>query len=273
MNPLINIGIKAVRRAGNLIIRHLDRMDQFPVTQKGRNDFVSEVDLMAEEEIIGCIHYHYPDHAIVAEESGTKHSPGKGTTKDDFEWIIDPLDGTTNFLHGHPNFAVSIGVRHKNRMEHGIIFDPLRNEIFHASRGSGAQMNDRRIRVSGQRRLSNSLVLSGFPSRHPGQFDNWTACFRDIFPLVSQSLHSGSAALDLAYVACGRGDAYWESGLNIWDMAAGSLIVREAGGLVTGFQGEQDHLSTGCVIAASPGIFSDILGIVKSRFPKDRPAP
>ncbi|MCY3770388.1 MAG: inositol monophosphatase family protein [Gammaproteobacteria bacterium] len=273
MNPLITIGIKAVRRAGNIIVRHLDRVDRFAVSQKGRNDFVSEVDRLAEEAIIDCIHRHYPDHAIVAEESGTRHSPGRNPARDAVEWIIDPLDGTTNFLHGHPSFSVSVGVRHHNRMEHGIVFDPLRNEIFHASRGSGAQLNDRRIRVSGQRRLSNSLVLSGFPSRHPGRFDDWMECFRQIFPRVSQSLHSGSAALDLAYVACGRGDAYWESGLDIWDMAAGSLIVREAGGLVTGFQGEQDHLATGCVLAASPGIFSDILGIVKSHFPENRPHP
>ena len=267
MNPIVNIGIKAARRAGSIIVRHLDRLDQLSVDKKGRNDFVSEVDRMAEEDIIDTIHYLYPNHRILAEESGQKFSPdSEHQGEDEFEWIIDPLDGTTNFLHGNPNFGVSIGVRHKGRIEHGIIFDPLRDEIFTATRGQGAQLNNRRIRVSGQTSLEKSLISTGYPNIDISRFDNWLKCFRSIMPRVASIRHSGSAALDLAYVACGRTDAFWEPDLQIWDIAAGSLLVREAKGLVADFEAKQDFLENGNIVAANQGIFNELMSIVKLKF-------
>ncbi len=266
MNPLVNVGIKAARRAGSLIVRNIDRLEKLSVDKKGKNDFVSEVDRMAEEDIIDTIHYLYPNHRIIAEESGQLHSPdSEHQGEDEFEWIIDPLDGTTNFLHGHPSFAISIGVRHKGRIEHGVIFDPLREEIYTASRGQGAQLNNRRIRVSGQTSLEQSLITAGYPNRGIGDFDDWMKCFRSLLPKVNNILHSGSAALDLAYVASGRTDAYWEPGLKIWDIAAGSLLVREAKGLVADFDGNQDFLDSGNIVAASPGIFNQIMTVIKSK--------
>jgi myo-inositol-1(or 4)-monophosphatase len=266
MNPIVNVGVKAARRAGSIIVRHLDRLDQLSVEKKGRNDFVSEVDRKAEEDIIDTIHYLYPNHRILAEESGQSQSPDSEHQGDDeFEWIIDPLDGTTNFLHGNPNFAVSIGVRHKGRIEHGIIFDPLRDEIFTATRNQGAQLNNRRIRVSGQRNLDKSLISTGYPNLGISDFDNWLKCFRAMLPRVGSMRHSGSAALDLAYVACGRTDAYWEPQLQIWDVAAGSLIVREAKGLVADFNAGQDFLDNGNIVAANQGIFNDVMTIVKPK--------
>jgi myo-inositol-1(or 4)-monophosphatase len=266
MNPIVNIGVKAARRAGSIIIRNMDRLDQLSVDRKGRNDFVSEVDRLAEEDIIDTIHYHYPNHRIIAEESGRAYSPDSAHQGiDEYEWIIDPLDGTTNFLHGHPNFAVSLGVRHKGRMEHGIIFDPLRDEIFTATRGHGAQLNNRRIHVSGLESLDQCLVTSGYPNRNLENFDAWIKCFRSLLPKVHNILHSGSAALDLAYVACGRTDAYWEPGLDIWDIAAGSLIVREGKGLVSDFSGNQDFLESGNIIAANQGVFNQLLALIKTK--------
>ncbi len=266
MNPMINIGVKAARRAGSIIVRHLDRLDQLSVDKKGRNDFVSQVDRMAEEDIIHTIHYLYPNHRIIAEESGQAHSPNSGHQgMGEYEWIIDPLDGTTNFLHGHPNFAVSLGIRYKGRIEHGIIFDPLRDEIFTATRGQGAQLNNRRIRVSGQRSLERCLITSGYPTRSMENFDHWIKCFRSLLPRVNNILHSGCAALDLAYVACGRIDGYWEPGLKIWDIAAGSLMVREAKGLVADFSGDQNFLENGNIIATNQGVFSPLLALIKTK--------
>ncbi|WP_424946445.1 inositol monophosphatase family protein [Candidatus Spongiihabitans sp.] len=271
MNPIVNIGIKAARRAGSIIVRHIDRIDQLSVQKKGRNDFVSDVDRMAEEDIIDTIHYLYPNHRIIAEESGQTHSPdSEHQGKDEFEWIIDPLDGTTNYLHGNPNFAVSLGIRHQGRIEHGIIFDPLRDEIYTASRGQGAQLNNRRIRISGRASMQQSLICTGYPNLEAhdfesGNFDSWLKCFRSLLPKVASIRHSGSAVLDLASVACGRTDAFWQPGLKIWDIAAGSLLVREAKGLVADFDGNQDFLESGDIIAANQGIFNELLALVKSK--------
>ncbi|NKB76426.1 MAG: inositol monophosphatase [Gammaproteobacteria bacterium] len=273
MSPIITVGIKAARRAGSIILRYLDRLDQLSVEKKGRNDFVSEVDRMAEEDIIDTIHYLYPNHQILAEESGTQFSPDldkpdherNSLDEQDVEWIIDPLDGTTNYLHGHPHFCVSIAARIKGRIEHAIIFDPLRDEIYTASRGQGAQLNSRRIRVSGQAKLENSLVSTGYPTRNMTHYDPWMSSLRSVLPRVSNIRYSGSAALDLAYVASGRTDGYWEPGLAIWDIAAGSLLVREAGGLVSDFKGGQDYLQSGHIVAGNQRLFNQLLSTVKSR--------
>ncbi len=266
MNSIVNVGIKAARRAGRIIVQHIDRIDQLSVQKKGRNDFVSDVDRMAEEDIIDTIHYLYPNHRIIAEESGQTHSPdSEHQGENEFEWIIDPLDGTTNYLHGNPNFAVSLGVRHKGKMEHSIIFDPLRDEIYTASRGQGAQLNNRRIRISGRASMQQSLICTGYPNRDAHDFDSWLECFRLLLPKVASIRHSGSAVLDLASVACGRTDAFWEPGLKIWDIAAGSLLVREAKGLVADFDGAQDFLESGNIIAANQGIFNELLVLIKSK--------
>lgn len=264
MNPIINVGIKAARRAGSLIIRYIDRLEQLAVEKKGRRDFVSELDRMAEEEIIDTIHYLYPNHRILAEESGDKFS-SVGADEDEYEWVIDPLDGTTNFLHRHPHFCVSIGVRRKGVMQHGIIFDPLRDELFTASKEQGAQLDGRRIRVSGKATLNESMLGAGFPLRDIELLDDTMKVIRGVLPKVSDLKVSGSAALDLAYVASGRLDGYFESGLKEWDCAAGSLLVREAGGLVADFRGGQEYLSSGNIVAANQRLFNELMGLVKSR--------
>ena len=262
MDPLINVGVKAARRAGSFIVRYVDRLEQVSVEKKGRRDFVSEIDRMAEQDIIETIRHAYPDHGILAEESGSDHG---GDSTDAPEWIIDPLDGTTNFLHGHPHFCVSIGIRRKGVMEHAVVFDPLREELFTASRSAGAQLNSRRIRVSGKSGLNESLVASGFPLREIDKLDTSMRIMRAVLPKVSDVKVSGSAALDLAYVACGRVDGYWEAGLKPWDMAAGSLLVREAGGLVADFDGNQDFLENGCIVAANQRMFNELMTTVKKR--------
>ena len=273
MSPIINVGIKAARRSGAIILRYLDRLDQLSVEKKGRNDFVSEVDRMAEEDIIDTIHYLYPHHQILAEESGETHSPdinnprqGKNQLDDqDVQWIIDPLDGTTNYLHGNPHFCVSIAARIKGRIEHAIVFDPLRDELYTASRGQGAQLNSRRIRVSGQGKFDQSLIATGYPTKNMAYYDAWMNSFRSVLPKVSNIRYSGSAALDLAWVAAGRVDGYWEPGLSIWDVAAGSLLVREAGGLVADFKGEQNFLETGHIVAGNHRLFNHLMSTVKLR--------
>ena len=265
MDPIVNIGIKAARRAGSLMVRYADRLEQVSVEKKGRRDFVSEIDRMAEEEIIQVIRDSYPAHRILAEESGSDDPPGESAGAD-VEWIIDPLDGTTNYLHGDPHFAISIGIRKSGNMEHGIIFDPLRDELFTASRNRGAQLNSRRIRVSGKASLTEALVGSGFSIRNLHAVDGVMRVMRGVLPKVSNLKISGSAALDLAYVACGRLDGYWEQGIRAWDMAAGSLLVREAGGLVADFEGGQDFLDKGNIVAANQRMFNELLTLVKTRF-------
>ncbi|MDH3281556.1 MAG: inositol monophosphatase [Gammaproteobacteria bacterium] len=260
MHPILNIAVKAARRAGTVIVRYIDHVDRLEVTEKGRNDFVSEVDEIAESEIINVIKTAYPDHAIVAEESGKK-------TGRQYEWVIDPLDGTTNFLHGHPVFAVSIAVRQDSEIRHAVIFDPLRNELFTASRGSGAHLNNHRIRVSRVIRMRSALLGTGFPFKHLEHLDTWMATFKVLLRRSSGIRRAGSAALDLAYVACGRFDGFWEMGLKEWDMAAGCLLVQEAGGLVSDFAGRQDYLVTGNIVAGNPAIHPELLDIIRDKLP------
>jgi myo-inositol-1(or 4)-monophosphatase len=253
MHPTINIAMPAAREAGRIMLRNLHRLDQLNVTSKRPHDFVSDVDRMAEAEIIRGIRRVYPDHGILAEESGSSGG------REEHQWIIDPLDGTTNYLHGFPQFAVSIAYRHGGRLESGVIYDPLREEMFVSSRGDGAYLNDRRIRVSACLALSGALVATGFPYRDPQQAATSLDCLRLMMSRCQDVRIAGSAALDLAYVAAGRLDGFWESGLSPWDMAAGALIIQEAGGLVGDFHGGHEYLFQGDVIAGAPKVFKGIV--------------
>jgi myo-inositol-1(or 4)-monophosphatase len=251
-HPMLNIAIRAARAAGSVIVRHLDRLDAVKVGTKQRNDFVSEVDHLAEREIIQVIRKAYPAHGIRAEESGVQAG-------DDFEWIIDPLDGTTNYLHGFPQFAVSIALRHRGRLEQAVVYDPLRQELFTASRGAGALLNDRRLRVTQVNGLPGALLGTGFPFRQQEHLDAYLEMFRALFVDTAGIRRAGAAALDLAYVAAGRLDGFWEIGLSEWDIAAGALLVLEAGGMVADFSGGGDYLETGNVVCAGPKLQAAIL--------------
>ena len=256
MHPFVNIATKAARKAGSIMVRHMDQLDQIKIQAKGRNDFVSSVDKLAEEEIIYTIQSAYPDHAILGEESGESGDS-------EVQWIIDPLDGTTNYLHGFPQFCVSIAVKQNNVVEHGVVYDPLRNELFVATRGRGARLNDIRIRVSKARGLQQSLIGTGFPYRQDKDVEGYLNCMKDVMQNCHGIRRAGSAALDIAYVACGRLDGFWEADLQAWDMAAGTLLIKEAGGMVSDFNGEDKFLDTGNIIAANPKVFIQLTKILR----------
>ena len=258
MHPMLNIAVRAARSGGDFISRHIDRTDTLTIDQKSRNDFVSEVDKGAEQAIIHVIKKAYPDHSILAEESGVQEG-------NEYEWIIDPLDGTTNFLYGVPQFAVSIAVRHKNRITHGVIYNPVSQELFTASRGEGAQLNGRRIRVSTRQSIEGALIGTGIPYRenHLHLLDQFCNIMKDMVPGTAGIRRPGCASLDLAFVAAGRFDGFWEMDLNIWDIAAGIIIVEEAGGLVGDLAGGMDHTKTGNIVAAAPKVFKDMLKRIK----------
>ena len=250
MHALLNVAVMAARRAGSALIKKMANLDKVKVERKGFNDYVSEADLAAERAIIDCIHKHYPDHAILAEESGV-------TGESDTVWVIDPLDGTTNFLHGFPVFAVSIGVQVKGRVEHGVVYDPMRQELFTASRGQGAYLDDHRIRVSGRTSLERALIGTGFPFRQAdAEVEPYMAMLAKVLRNTSGIRRPGAAALDLAYVAAGRLDAFWETGLKPWDLSAGTLLIREAGGIVSGLDGRETFFEAGHVLAGSPKIYA-----------------
>lgn len=242
---MLTIATRAARNAGDIIIRSSDNIGKLRINQKGRNDFASEVDQKAEQEIIRTILKAYPDHAILAEESGAQG-------QSNYLWIIDPLDGTTNFLHGFPQYAVSIALKHKNHIEIAVVYDPLKDELFSAERGGGAMLNNRKIRVTQQNSLKGSLLGTGFPFKRQQHLDAYLAMFRALFTDSAGIRRAGAAALDLAYVAAGRMDGYWEIGLHPWDMAAGILLIREAGGVITDFSFNDQYLSSGNVIAGNP---------------------
>ncbi len=263
MHPMLNIATGAARDAGNIILRSIDKLDRIKIEVKAQNDFVTQVDRKAEEVIIEAIHKAYPDHGILAEESGTQNE------NSDYTWIIDPLDGTTNFLHGFPQYAVSIGLQHKGRMEVAVVFDPIKNELFTAARGDGAQLNGTRIRVTDHKGIKGSLLGTGFPFKHPQHLDTYMETFKAVHPQAAGIRRAGSAALDLAYVAAGRLDGFWEIGLNSWDMAAGVLLVREAGGIVTDFSGEGNYLQTGNVVAAASKVFPKLYEAIKPHLTDD----
>lgn len=250
MHALLNVAVMAARRAGNLLMRHQANLDKLKVESKGHNDYVTEADRAAEKAVIEVVHKHYPDHAILGEESGS-------LGESEVEWIIDPLDGTTNFLHSFPVFCVSIGVRVKGRVEHGVVYDPSRQELFTASRGAGAQLDGRRIRVSGQRELKHALIGTGFPFRQSEEeMEPYLAMLKKVLQSTSDVRRPGAAALDLCYVAAGRLDGFWEIGLAPWDLAAGSLMIREAGGIISGLDGSENFMDTGHVLAGSPKVYA-----------------
>jgi myo-inositol-1(or 4)-monophosphatase len=253
MQPLLNIAVSAARLAGDLIVRHMDQIDRIKITAKSNNEYFSEVDVKAEQLIIKTILKAYPDHGIIAEESGTQNPDS------DSVWIIDPLDGTSNFLHGFPFYCVSIAHKVKNRIEHAVVYDPIRHECFSASRGRGAQLNDRRIRVSKQTQLNASILSIGFPTKNPLLTEQHLPKFEAMLGKCAGMRRTGSAALDMAYVACGRLDGCWEFGLRPWDIAAASLLIKEAGGLIGDFQGGEDYLNKGDVVAGTPKIFKSLL--------------
>ena len=256
---MLNIAVKAARKAGNIINRASRDLDVLKVETKRQNDFVTEVDRAAEVAVISVLREAYPNHAILAEESGmTRGSQG------DFVWIIDPLDGTTNFIHGVPQFAVSIGLKHKGVMTQGVVFDPGKNELFTATRGAGAYLNDKRMRVSKCERIGDALISTGFPFAKLDELERYINMFRKVTHQCAGIRRPGAAALDLAYVAAGRYEAFWEMGLSPWDMAAGSLLVQEAGGLVGDFTGEPGYFDSGEIVAGNPKVFAQLLTVLAS---------
>ncbi len=255
MHPMLNIAIRAARAAGDLIVREMDRVSDISIDIKGKNDFVTEVDTQAEFTIINTIKNSYPDHAFLCEESGASGDS-------DFLWIIDPLDGTTNFLHGFPHFAVSIALQHKGRLDQAVIYDPLKQELFTASKGKGAQLNNKKIRVSGHKTLDGALLGTGFPFGDAHKIDEFINSFRSLCPKTAGIRRAGAASLDLAYVACGRLDGFWEYGLKPWDIAAGALIIQEAGGINSEISGDVDYMKSGNIISANPKLFKEMLKLL-----------
>lgn len=259
LHPMLNVAIKAARLAGAIINRAALDVEAVRISQKQVNDFVSDVDHASEAIIIETLLTAYPGHGILAEESGTEH----GAKDSEFVWIIDPLDGTTNFLHGYPVYCVSIALSVRGKIEQAVIYDPSRNDLFTASNGRGAFLNERRIRVSKRTQLTDSLVATGFPFRPGDNFQQYMAMMADLMPRTAGMRRGGSAALDLAYVAAGYADAFFESGLSIWDIAAGSLLVTEAGGLISNYTGEGEFLEQRECLAGSPRIYGQMVPILQ----------
>jgi len=259
MHPMLNTAVKAARRAGSIINRAALNREGLEVRAKHRNDFVTQVDKAAEEAILAIIRQAYPEHALLAEESGFSESK-----EYEYRWIIDPLDGTTNFIHGFPQYCVSIALQHHGVTLHGVIYDPAKNELFTASRGRGAYLDDRRIRVTRCAQLKDALVGTGFPFKELGRLDQYSRQLRSLMTHSSGVRRAGAAALDLAYVACGRLDAFWEMGLAPWDMAAGALMIQEAGGLVGDLAGAQGWLENGDIAAGTPKVFPQLLQTLKA---------
>ena len=262
MQPLLNIAIRAARRAGDLIVRNVDRVPSLDVRSKSRNDFVSEIDQAAERDIIETIRRSHPDHGFLGEESG--RSGG-----DEFVWIIDPLDGTTNYLHGFPTFAVSLACEYRGRLEHGVIYDPMRQELFTTSRGDGAQLDGKRIRVSKQAGLEGALIGTGFPYRANARWiDEYLAMLKAVMQQTAGIRRPGAASLDLAYVAAGRIDGFWEIGLNAWDTAAGTLLITEAGGHIGTLSGGE-YRQGGNVIAGTPKVYEALVEALRPFVPEE----
>ena len=287
LHPMLNTAIKAARRAGSIINRASLDLERVKVSRKEHNDFVTEVDQSAEKAIIDVLLTAYPDHKILAEESGRTASAKPGRNDDggaesaaaqliadnqaEHLWIIDPLDGTTNFIHGFPQYCVSIALAQKGVVTQAVIYDPNRNDLFVGTKGRGAFLNDRRIRVSKRYKMNESLLGTGFPFKNLETLDRYLAMFRLMTGQSAGIRRPGAAALDLAYVAAGRLDGFFEIGLMPWDIAAGSLLVTEAGGLVGDFQGDPDFLHTGDMLAGTPKIFGQLVGMLGPMFPKRPP--
>jgi len=259
LHPMLNIAVKAARAAGAIINRAALDLDLLQVGSKGPNDFVTEVDRAAETAIIDILLEAYPEHGILAEESGRE----RGNRRSEFVWIIDPLDGTTNFVHGLPIYAVSIALEHRGQVQQAVVYDPARNDLFYASRGRGAFLNDRRLRVSKRTRLADALVGTGFPFRKGDNFKRYLKMFEEVMQHCAGVRRPGAAALDLCYVAAGWYDGFFETGLSPWDIAAGSLMVTEAGGLIGNFTGEADYLHQREVVAGNPKIYGQLVQTLK----------
>lgn len=255
-HPFINIATQAARSASKIILSFMDQLDTLEINKKNvASDVVTQVDLLAEEEIINHIKKAYPDHSILAEESGLQEG-------NEYCWVIDPLDGSNNYIHGFPHFAISIAVKKGKSIEAGIVYDPIRQELFSAVRGQGAYVDQRRMRVSEIKKLESALIGTGFPFRKKQHIKPYLTTFESIFSEVSGIRRAGSAALDLSYVAAGRIDGFWEASLSEWDMAAGVLLVQEAGGIVTDFNGDENYLFAGNIIAGNPKIQRSLQEIV-----------
>jgi myo-inositol-1(or 4)-monophosphatase len=258
MHPMLNVAVKAARRAGAIINRAAFDGTALAVRSKQANDFVTQVDQAAENAIIDIVRRAYPAHAILAEESGATASASA-----DYRWVIDPLDGTTNFIHGFPQYCVSIALQHRGVTSHAVVYDPSRNELFTASRGGGAFLNERRMRVTRCPHLKEALLGTGFPFKELSRLDLYVRQLRTMMTTTAGVRRAGAAALDLAYVAAGRLDAFWEMGLSPWDMAAGALLIQEAGGLVGDFAGEPGYLESGDIAAGTPRVFAQLLNALR----------
>jgi myo-inositol-1(or 4)-monophosphatase len=261
MHPFVNTAVRAARRAGEIIVRGLARFEGSEPLSKGVNDFVTDIDRNAEAEIIEILRKFYPHHAFLGEESGLSGNS-------DTVWIIDPLDGTTNFIHGFPTFAVSIACQVNGRIEHAIVYDPMRQELFTSTRGAGAYLDNRRLRVSKQRTLEGSLISTGFPYRENlKHLDAYMGMLKAVMSTAAGVRRPGAAALDLAYVAAGRTDGFWEIGLKSWDTAAGTLLIREAGGLVGTLDGGE-YRQNGNIVAGNPRVFNELLEAIAPFVPE-----
>lgn len=257
MHPILNIATQAARAASRIILRFMEQMDKVEVSEKSINDFVTQVDKLSEEMIISHIKKAYPDHSILSEEMGYQ----KGFTEE-YCWVIDPLDGTRNFMHGYPQFSISIAILKNNVPELGLIYDPIRQELFTATRGQGAYVNSRRMRIGNAKHIGQTLIATGFPFRKKENTHSYLTTFEKVFTKCGDIRRAGSAALDLAYVAAGRLDAYWESDLYSWDIAAGALMVKEAGGIVTDLKGGETYLDSGNIVVANPKIHKELIQLI-----------
>ncbi len=262
MHPMLNIAVKAAREAADIIQYGARNLDRLTIDNKGPGDYVSEIDRNAEKAIVDVLLAAFPNHGIIGEEGS---GASRGDPNSDYVWIIDPLDGTTNFLHGVPQYCVSIALSVKGVLTQGVIYDPSKNDLFTATRGAGAFMNNRRIRVSKQLKLRDSLIGTGFPFRDGAAFEEYLVQLRNIMPKCAGLRRPGAAALDLAYVAAGYFDGFWEMKLNQWDMAAGALLIQEAGGLVTGIDGEDTYMQSGSIVAGTPKIFPELLKTLQAK--------
>lgn len=262
-HPLINIAMNAAHIAADMMRQEFPKVASIPVTQKARHDYVSEIDKSSEAQIVREIRRYHPDHAFLAEEGGAQG-------ESDYVWVIDPLDGTSNYLHGMPHYAISIAVQVKGRTEHAVVYDVVRDEMFHASRGSGAHLNNTRIRVSPRTTLDSAIAATAFPFRQRGMMSVYTGIFSEVFKKIEDIRRNGVASLDLAWVAAGRMDAYFEIGLKPWDVAAGALLVREAGGVVTDFDGNDAVEASHSILAAPYKLMTPLRKIIEPRWAKAR---
>ncbi|MGQ0285686.1 inositol-1-monophosphatase [Pasteurellaceae bacterium 22721_9_1] len=264
MNPMLNIAIRAARKAGNIIAKSYERRDDIETNVKGSNDFVTNIDKAAENAVIETIRASYPEHSIISEEIGSLEG-----NEQDVQWIIDPLDGTTNFIKGFPHFAVSIAIRVKGRTEVGVVYDPIKNELFTAVRGKGAKLNEIRLRIADRRDMKGAVLATGFPFKNTKLMPTQMAIMNSLIADTADFRRTGSAALDLCYVAADRIDGYFEMGFKPWDCAAGDLIAREAGALVCDFVAGHNYLTSGHLIAAHPRVVKDILNKIQPCLAQD----